>query len=138
MGFKFELGGSGPASGGPSAFGRFVLDDRRLELQYRPSLELATYHLGNPRSITSPYERGARAGRWESLSGFSQKLLAPFEGLPFDLEHFASAVLLGNGEEFTEISKAARKSPKGFCSTSLTSLSSVLQKREMPTLQYFA
>lgn len=70
--------------------------------------------------------------------GFSQKLLAPFEGLTFDLEHVASAFLLGNREGFTEISKAARKSPKGFCSTSPTSLSSALQKREMPTLQYFA
>ena len=39
--------------------------------------------------------------------GFSEEPLAAFEGLKFDLEHFASAFLLGNKEQFARYAKAA-------------------------------
>jgi hypothetical protein len=44
--FSFKDGGSGVGSGGRYAFGSYVNKDRRLELHFRFSLGLVTYHFG--------------------------------------------------------------------------------------------
>ena len=41
---------------------------------------------------------------------FSEDPLAPFEGLRFDLEHFASAFLLDDAQEFARRVRDAEKS----------------------------
>jgi|SRR5271165_2934614 len=109
-GFKFQWGGSGPSSGGPFAFGAYVLGERKLELHYRHSLGLVTYHFAEFSLDHDSYMRvllGPRGGN--HYPGFSEEPLSQFENLKFDLEHFASAFLVGDKEEFARCVKAARE-----------------------------
>jgi hypothetical protein len=109
-GFVFIPGESGPSSGGPFANGSFVNGDRRLELHYRASLGLVTYHFGN---LSVDHE----AYMWAILGpeggnrypGFSNEPLDAFEDLKFDLEHFASAFLSRDLKTFEANANDARR-----------------------------
>ena len=116
-GFKFELGGSGASSGGPFAFGNYVSGDRRLELHHRFSLGMVIYHYGELSVDHESYMRAVLGADGRNrYPGFSEEPLAAFEGLKFDLEHYASAFLLGNREQFAHYAKAAEewKQKSGF------------------------
>jgi hypothetical protein len=116
-GFEFQLGPSGPSSGGPFASGAYVFADRKLELHFRHSLGLVTYHYGDLSLDHSSYMRsvlGSSGGN--HYPGFSLEHLASFEDLRFDLEHFASAFLIGDKEEFSRCVNDANewKGKQGF------------------------
>jgi hypothetical protein len=101
-GFEFKWGGSGQSSGGSFAFGAFVTGDRKLELHYRHSLGLVEYHFGKLSVDHESYMRvvlGPAGGN--HYPGFSEKSEVQFDDLKFDLEHFATAFLLENAEEFS-------------------------------------
>ena len=109
-GFKFQMGGSGHSSGGPFAFGNYVSGERKLELHYRHSLGLVTYHYGDITMDHESYMRailGSKGGN--RYPGFSDEPLAPFEGLKFDLENFASAFLIGDKKQFAQYASIADK-----------------------------
>jgi len=116
-GFEFQWGGSGVSSGGPFAYGAYVLGGRKLELHYRHSLGLVTYHFDGLSLGHDSYMRavlGPNGGN--HYPGFTEEPLAPFEGLKFDLEHYATAFLLGDKEEFTRCVNASKEweSKKGM------------------------
>jgi len=100
--FEFEWGGSGPSSGGPFAFAAYVFKERKLELHYRHSLGLVKYHFGKLALDHDSYMKAVlgRSGG-NHYPGFSEGVQGQFEDLKFDLEHFASAFLLGNVDEFS-------------------------------------
>jgi len=109
-GFEFQWGHSGASSGGPFASGAYVLGDRKLELHYRHSLGLVTYHFGKLSLDHASYMRsvlGSSGGN--HYPGFSKEPLASFEDLRFDLEHFAGSFLLGNKEEFSRFVNVAKE-----------------------------
>jgi hypothetical protein len=86
-------------------------------LHYRNSLGLVTYHFGLLSLDHDSYMRavlGPNGGN--HYPGFSEEPLAPFEGLKFDLEHYATAFLLGEKEEFAGYVNIAKEwgSIRGF------------------------
>jgi len=116
-GFSFKEGSAGKSSGGPSASGSYVNGDRTLEIHFRFSLGLVTYHFGQTSMDHESYMNallGTKGGN--KYPGFSEDPLDAFKGLAADLENFATAFLNGNFEEFSRCVVAAeeRKKIPGF------------------------
>ena len=116
-GFSFEYGGEGPSSGGPYAFGSYVNSDRRIEIHFRHSLGLVTYHFGKASLDHEAYMRallGDAGGN--RYPGFSDNLLDAFGDLAADLQSFAGAHLNNDAEEFMRcVAKAEEwKKPSGL------------------------
>jgi hypothetical protein len=116
-GFSFKDGSAGPSSGGPYASGVYVGGNRKLEIHFRHSLELVTYHFVETSLDHESYMRsllGTNAGN--RYPGFSEDPLDAFRGLACDLGNFATAFLNGNFEEFARCANAAdeRKKTSGF------------------------
>lgn len=91
----------GRSSGGNFASGEYVKGDRRLEIHFRYSLGLVTYHVGNLSLTHDAYMRallGKNGGN--KYPGFSNDPLDGFRHLHFDLSHFCGDFLHGSGEEF--------------------------------------
>jgi hypothetical protein len=100
-GFSFEYGGEGSSSGGPYAFGSYVISDRRLEIHFRHSLGLVTYHFGEASMDHQAYMRALLGDAGGSkYPGFSDKPLDAFGELAVDLQSFAMAFLNNDAEEF--------------------------------------
>lgn len=101
-GFSFVPLTSGPGSGGWSASGEFRRDHdnelRRLELHFRYSLGLVTYHVGARSLAHVDYMRALKARN--QYPGFSDDPLDGFRHRLHDLEHYASDFLDGPGDEF--------------------------------------
>jgi hypothetical protein len=113
FGFTFKFEGAGASSGGNFAFGNYLCGSRRLELHYRFSLGLVTYHFAELTLDHASYMKallGMDGGN--HYPGFSDEPLAPFEGLKFDLEHFASAFLLGDKGQFADYVEESKKIPR--------------------------
>jgi len=109
-GFSFQDGSSGPSSGGEYASGVYVNGNRKLEIHYRFSLGLVTYHFGEISLDHPAYMRvllGDKGGN--KYPGFSDDPLVAFENLAYDLQHFARAFLEGNSEEFARCVTAAEE-----------------------------
>lgn len=107
------MGSSGPSSGGWFAFGNYVSSNVRLDLHYRHWLGLVTYHFGAMSLEHESYVKavlGSEGGN--RYPGFTDEQLAACDGLKFDLEHFASAFLLGNHEEFVRCARIASESKR--------------------------
>lgn len=97
-GFRFTLGESGVGSGGAFASGQFAKGDRRLELHFRSSLGLVTYHLGDCSLSHEAYVRALGVALGENhYPGFSDDPLDGFRHLAHDLERFASEFVSGDG-----------------------------------------
>jgi hypothetical protein len=116
-GVSFEYGGEGLSSGGPYAFGSYVNSDRRLEIHFRHSLGLVTYHFGKASLDHEAYMRallGDAGGN--RYPGFSDNLLDAFGDLAADLQSFAGAHLNNDAEEFMRcVAKAEEwKKPSGL------------------------
>ncbi len=115
--FSFEDGGSGAGSGGRYAFGSYVNKDRRLELHFRFSLGLVTYHFGKNSLDHESYMRallGTAGGN--RYPGFSDNPLTAFDDLAYDLQSFARDFLNGDFEKFTRcvaVAEEWKKTP-GF------------------------
>jgi hypothetical protein len=116
-GFSFEYGGEGPSSGGPYAFGSYVNSDRRIEIHFRHSLGLVTYHFGEASLDHEAYMRallGDAGGN--KYPGFSDNPLDAFGDLADDLQSFAGAFLNNDAEGFMRcVAKAEElKKTSGF------------------------
>lgn len=101
-GFAFVEGPSGKGSGGPYATAEYRKGDRKLELSYRYSLGLVTYHFGDVSIDHESYMRfvsGAKDSH--RYPGFSDDPLSGFYNLAYDLEHFALSFLEGDFRRFS-------------------------------------
>jgi hypothetical protein len=86
-GFRFEFRDAGKGAEGFFAWGEFVHCDRRLELHYRFSLGLVTYHAMGKKVSHEAYMR--ELGRWGNnrYPGFSFGYLEDFHDLAHDLRY---------------------------------------------------
>jgi hypothetical protein len=109
-GFSFKEGPAGSSSGGPFASGTFVKGDRSLEIHFRFSLGLVTYHFGRSSVDHESYMRAVlgKAGG-NRYPGFSDDPLSAFKNLAYDLENFATAFLNGDFKEFARCASAAEE-----------------------------
>lgn len=106
---------SGPSHGGPFACTWYVRGNRRLEVHFRWSLGLVSYHLG---AASLPHERYmlAKLGRGggNQYPGFSTDPLDGFRHLRHDLEHHCSEFLSGSDEAFLRVIESAPSPRTGF------------------------
>ena len=116
-GFIFENGASGKSCGGDYASGNYVKGDRFLEVHFRLSLGLVSYHLGQLVISHEEYMRallGSRGGN--KYPDFSDDPLDAFHSLASDLENYCTDFLVGPGEELARCVRDAeeRKNRPGF------------------------
>jgi hypothetical protein len=112
-GFVFQETSSGKSSGGDYASGRYEKADRSIEIHFRNSLGLVTYHMGTLAISHVAYMRsllGSRGGN--KYPGFSDDPLDCFRDLAFDLETFSTDFLVGSGEEFARCVKISEEHEK--------------------------
>jgi len=106
-GFQFYNGPSGNSSGGSFISGYFETKDRKLELHFRFSLGLVTYHFGDMSVGHEDYMKAVEAEN--KYPGFSDKPKDGFKHLSYDLENFCSAFLQGDKNRFEQIVEKARQ-----------------------------
>src|SRR3954467_12336148 len=96
-GFAFELLESGRSSGGDYAYGEYVRGDRRLELHFRHSLGLVTYHVGSNALSHEAYMKalGVRPSEAQ-YPGYSEDPLDGFRHLAADIIAFGDDFLRGD------------------------------------------
>jgi len=107
-GFRFEVRQSGKGSGGPFAWGEYVRGDRRLELHFRWSLGMVTYHLADLSAEHEEYMSalGVEVGHTQ-YPGFADDPLDGFRHLVEDLNRFGDDFLSGDGHVLRAAARAA-------------------------------
>jgi hypothetical protein len=115
-GFHWESGWAGKSSGGYSDSGQYVKGNRKLELHFRYSLGLVTYHIEEISLTHEDYMRYAAGDNNVQYPGFSKDPLDAFKHLANDLEKYAQDFLCGAGNEFEAAANEAeeRKKLSGF------------------------
>lgn len=99
--FTYCEGGAGKSSGGDYASGRYVKDDRILEIHFRHSLGLVTYHIGSELIRHEVFMRAMLGqGAGNHYPGFASNPMDGFRDLRYDLENFGADFLKGTGEHF--------------------------------------
>jgi hypothetical protein len=99
-GFRFAFRDEGTGSGGNYAWGEYVRDDRRLELHFRYSLGLVTYHAAGE-IVAHEHLMAAIVGRLHATRypGFSADPLAGFEDLKADLSEHGKVFLAEKNDD---------------------------------------
>jgi hypothetical protein len=112
-GFQFKSGPAGNSSGGRYASGAYSNGERRLEIHFRNSLGLITYHFGELSVDHASYMEAVLGGnKGNRYPGFSDSAQVQFDDLAFDLQHFAISFLSGSFKEFAKhvgIAQASKK-----------------------------
>lgn len=115
-GFTFVLTERGKSSGGRFACGEYRHANRRLELHFRWSLGLVTYHVGDVSLKHEDYTRAvAGVGKVQGKNaypGFSEDPLDGFRHLREDLERFGGIFLKGSDDEFKTLRLWADAHPR--------------------------
>jgi hypothetical protein len=100
-GFVYTPTSAGVGSGGSFAAGEFRRGDRTLELHYRYSLGLVTYHAGHLVLSHEDYMWSVVGRRWGSrYPGFSNEPLDGFRQLLVDLRQHCLDFLAGSDADF--------------------------------------
>ena len=99
--FSASTNTTGLGSGGTFAATEFFRDDHKLEIHFRYSLGLVTYHVGNVSLSHEDYMWSVIGKRWAShYPGFSRDPLDSFRDLRQDLEQYGVVFLSGTDAEF--------------------------------------
>jgi len=100
-GFKYYEGRTGRGSGGEFASGKYVKNDRILEIHFRKTLGLVTYHIGSESIRHEVFMRALLRQEGDNhYPGFASDPMDGFRALRYDLENFASDFLKGTGDQF--------------------------------------
>ena len=108
-GFKFEFREADKGSGGFFAWGEFVGNGRRLELHFRESLGMVTYHAAGA-TVAHEHLMAAIVGRLHATAypGFSKEPLSGFEDLRADIAAHGTVFLTGSDDEFRAVARVAQ------------------------------
>ncbi len=99
-GFIFKLETEGKGSGGFFASGAYCKGNRRLELHFRYSLGMVTYHIGPDSLDHETYMRLLGVYGQNQYPGFSSDPLQSFHHLSADIEQYCEAFTKGDGSQF--------------------------------------
>ena len=106
--FSDSLTAAGGGSGGAYASAEFLRGDRRLEVHFRYSLGMVSYHVGNVSLSHEDYMWSVMRKRGAShYPGFSNDPLDGFRDLRRDLEEYGAAFLTGTDADFLKCVKNA-------------------------------
>jgi hypothetical protein len=107
-GFVYTPTSAGRGSGGAFAAGEFRRDDRKLELHYRYSLGLVSYHVGSLMLSHEDYMWAVIGTRRHShYPGFSTDPLDGFRNLLADLKEYGGDFLTGSDAVFASLAEQA-------------------------------
>jgi hypothetical protein len=101
-GFRFKFHGAGKGSGGRSASGEMIRGDRRVELHFRGSLGMVTYHVGESSADHRSYMKALGMLDQCKYPGYNDDPLAAFDDLAHDLR-FAKEFLDGDASVLKSI-----------------------------------
>ena len=114
-GFKFRIEQEdGRGSGGVSAEGSFRADNKRLELHFRWSLGLVTYHVGESSVSHEQYMRCLGTYRDAEYPGYSTEPLDAFSHLASDLMRFCQNFVQDDGSEVMRFAGELEIDPSKF------------------------
>lgn len=114
-GFRFRIDtADSRASGGPAAAGSFRAGGKRLELHFRSSLGLVTYHVGSHSLSHEDYMRCLGVRHEARYPGFSDDPLQAFADLASDLDRFCRDFVRGDGAEVARCALALQADPDRF------------------------
>ncbi len=115
-GFVWEDGGDGKSSGGHFARGAYARENRKLELHFRHSLGLVTYHLAGRKMSHQEFMTSLGVAKDARYPGFRDDPLEAFADLAHDLKYYCGDFLFGKGEEFLLCCQRAeeRSSQSGY------------------------
>jgi hypothetical protein len=107
-GFIWVSGSRGHGSGGPFDSGEYVRGDRRLELHFRYSLGLVTYHIGEISISHQDYMRHTGRRALAQYPSVSTDALDGFRDLAHDLSNFGDDFFSGDGSSFKDAALKAK------------------------------
>lgn len=113
-GFVFELEAHAKGSGGWFASGCYRRGDRTLELHYRHSLGLVTYHIGRESLDHETYMRFVGAFGRNQYPDFPKEPLDSFRHLASDISMYCSDFVTGDGSSFVSWAERFKKAPNMF------------------------
>jgi len=109
---------AGVSSGGSFASCKYVRGNRVLELHYRGSLGLVTYHVGELSLDHRTYTWAVGVRDKCAYPDFPKDPLDSFGALARDIENFCSIFLGGADAEFEDLVVKSQAEPKGFSALS--------------------
>jgi hypothetical protein len=138
-GFHFEARDVGRGSGGDFAWGEFVRNDRRLELHFRHSLGLVTYHVGAVWVGHRPYLRalGVPANA-DQYPGVSDDPMDGFHRLRDDLTRHCTEFVTGSAETLQRIAAAEMARLQGLHRATVAGYEGDDRKRSEARTQFYA
>jgi hypothetical protein len=116
-GFVFKLECHDKGSGGPFASGAYCKGDRRLELHFRFSLGMVSYHFGEDSLEHETYMRLLGVYGRNQYPDFPTEPLESFRHLAADIKEYCENFTSGDGEQFRSLARAFQKSPAMFKGT---------------------
>lgn len=102
-GFNFIFCESGRGSGGNYAFGKYVKENRILELHFRNNLGLVAYQIDEFKLLHENYMKVLGVYGQNRYPGFSNEPLEAFKHLLYDLENFTQDFLSGSASDFKNL-----------------------------------
>lgn len=113
-GFIFKSEASGKGSGGEFSSGAFSRDNRRLELHFRDSLGLVSYHIDRYSLDHETYMRLLDVYGRNEYPGFPKCPLESFHHLAADIQKYCESFTSGDGEQFRSLAIIFRSNPAMF------------------------
>ena len=113
-GFVFKLEAHDKGSGGPFASGAFSKDNRRMELHFRHSLGMVSYHIGQASLDHETYMRLLGVYGRNQYPDFPQDPTESFHHLAADVQEYCENFISGDGEQFRSLAMAFKKDPSMF------------------------
>jgi hypothetical protein len=130
-GFVFAHTANGDSSGGCFAAGEYVRESRRLELHFRYSLGLVTYHIDSFSASHEAYMRELLGNaKLNQYPGFSDDPVDGFRHLAHDLAIYGQDFLFGTGDELIRASLQEAKEQQARQKIDMADAVGDTQKRE--------
>jgi hypothetical protein len=113
-GFRFTLEDHAKGSGGWFASGSYTNGDRCLDLHFRQSLGLVTYHIGEDSVDHETYMRFLGVYGRNEYPDFPENPLESFHHLAADIRNYCADFISGNGQQFLSFAATLRREPTMF------------------------
>lgn len=113
-GFVFSLEATGQGYGGWFASGCYRKGERKLELHFRYSLGLVTYHIGADSLDHETYMRFADVYGQNEYPDFPKEPLDSFNHLANDIRSYCADFVSGGGLQFHSWATDLKKNPNMF------------------------
>ena len=113
-GFVFRLEANGNGSGGEFSSGAFHRDNRRLELHFRYSLGLVSYHVDRYSLDHETYMRLLGVYGKNQYPDFPTDPMHSFHHLAADIDKYCDSFTTGDGSKFHELANAFQQNPTMF------------------------